>query len=271
MSRTSIGIQNTVLITGASAGIGEAFAREYAARGYDLVLTARRADRLNTLAEHIRRDCDVSIKTIKLDLSEPDAPAQLLAILDSHGIEIDVLVNNAGYGLPGTYLASGWETQKQSLQLMFITPLELCHKLLGPMKRRKYGRIINVCSLVSYTPGSAGHTLYGPIKVGLMRFSEALNAEFRGTNIHITALCPGLTLSEFHDVNGMRKRVSRLPRFIWQTSEDVAEAGIRAVEVNKPVKVPGLVNKFLASLARILPDPLARAAARVQTKLVRQV
>ena len=137
------------------------------------------------------------------------------------------------------------------------------------MKARGDGQIINVASLVSFMPGSKGHTLYGPMKSALMRFSESLNAECQGSGVNVTALCPGLTYSEFHDVNGQRPFLKSVPKLMWQSADEVVEAGIRAVEQNKPVVVTGGVNKLLAATAQLLPGPLARAAMRQQSKAFR--
>jgi len=151
---------------------------------------------------------------------------------------------------------------------MLTAPAELCHLTLPGMVERGFGRIINVASLAGLTPGSKGHTLYGPVKSALIRASESLNAEVLGTGVHVTALCPGLTRSEFHDVNGQRARLSRVPEFMWQSAEDVVEAAWYANEANRPVIVTGGVNKLLAAAAQVLPGPVARAVMREQAKRI---
>ncbi|MGA1342361.1 MAG: SDR family NAD(P)-dependent oxidoreductase [Hyphomonas sp.] len=261
------------LITGASAGIGAEFARQYAALGWDLVLTARRADRLNALGEQLRLRNKVNITLLPADLADPSAPARLVETLESRGLAIDGLVNNAGYGLPGTFFSTRWQDQSAFLQVLYTAPIELTHRLLPGMGVRKFGRIINVASLAGYAPGGAGHTLYASVKSGLIKFSESIHAECAAigyTDIHCTALCPGFTWSEFHDVNGTREATGQMPKWLWMDPEPVVAAGIEAVNRGQPVVVPGAPNKVLAVLTRILPEPLGRAMVRSQTSRLRR-
>ncbi|MDB5449691.1 MAG: oxidoreductase, short-chain dehydrogenase/reductase family, partial [Phenylobacterium sp.] len=165
------------LVTGASAGIGAAFARILARHGYDLALTARRADRLETLAEEIRLRSGVETLTVAADLADPDATDRILEHLAAHGRTVDALVNNAGYGLPGAYADTRWEDQQAFLQVMLHAPCELAHKVLPGMVERRFGRIVNVASLAGLVPGSAGHTLYGATKSFLVKFSQSLHLE----------------------------------------------------------------------------------------------
>lgn len=262
------------LITGASAGIGAEFARQYAALGWDLVLTARRENRLQELAQEIRTKSNVDVTVIAEDLGDPAAPARLVAALEGRGLAVDALVNNAGYGLPGTFFSTTWEDQSAFLQVLYTAPIELTHHLLLGMAARKYGRIINVASLAGYAAGSAGHTLYASVKAGLIKFSESLNAECEAlghTDIHCTALCPGFTWSEFHDVNGTREATNQMPKWMWMDAAPVVTAGIEAVNRGQPVVVPGLANKALATLTRVLPEPLGRAMVRAQSSRYRRM
>jgi short-subunit dehydrogenase len=245
------------LVTGASAGIGAAFARLYAQAGCDLVLTARREDRLEALAAELRAAHGVRAMTIAADLSKPGAVDVILGEIAAAGATVDVLVNNAGYGLPGTWRGTTWEAQAAALQLMLTAPLELSHKLLPGMVERRWGRILNIASLAGFAPGGPGHTTYAAIKSALIRFSQSLHAELEGTGVHCTAVCPGLTYSEFHDVNGTRARVSQAPARFWQSAEEVVEAGYDASEHNRAVVVTGATNKLIAVAARITPDALA--------------
>lgn len=260
-----------VLITGASAGIGAQFARQYAARGWDVALTARRADRLQALALEIEERYKTQSVVISQDLAKPGAVDAILSELRETGRHIDGLVNNAGYGLPGTYFNTSWEDQADFIRVLFTVPCELTHKVLPEMVAHGYGRIINVASLAGYTPGSTGHTLYAAVKSALIKFSESVNAEARaaGHDIHVTALCPGFTFTEFHDVNGTRERTKSTPDWMWMQAGPVVEAGIEAVEQGQPVVVPGAVNKGMATLARVLPDPVGRAIMRGQSRRFR--
>jgi uncharacterized protein len=240
------------LVTGASAGIGAAFARALAARGHDLALTARRLDRLDALAHELRARHGVEVLTLAADLADPAAPARLAEALTAQGRSADVLINNAGYGLPGGFGDNDWADQAAVLQVMLIAPTELAHRLLPGMLSRRHGRILNVASVAGMTPGGVG--LYGPVKRYLIGASQSLHMECAGTGVHVSALCPGLTWSEFHDVNGMREPLSRAtPPWLWMQAEAVVEAGLAAVEKNQPVCVPGLANKVIAGLAQHLP------------------
>lgn len=260
-----------VLITGASAGIGAEFARQYAARGWDVALTARRTDRLQKLAEELEIEKGVTCLTISQDLSKPGAVDTILGEIKEAGRYVDGVVNNAGYGLPGTFFNTSWADQADFLQVLLTTPVELTHKVLPGMVERDFGRIINVASLAGYTPGSNGHTLYAPVKAAMIKFSESVNAEAKaaGHNIRACALCPGFTYTEFHDVNGTRERTKDMPEWLWMQAEPVVEAGIDAVERGHPVVVPGAVNKGLATFAKLVPEPLGRAIVKQQSSRFR--
>jgi short-subunit dehydrogenase len=244
------------LITGASSGIGAAIAREYAARGMPLVLTARRADRLEALAAELR--ALVPVEVIAADLADPGAPARLFAETQARGLFIGTLVNNAGYGVPGRYLAADWKTHQDFLQVMIVAVAELTHRFLPAMEAAGQGRILNVASLAGLVPASAGHTLYGATKAWMIRFSECLALESRPRGVHVTALCPGFTYTEFHDVNGMREKVSRLPKLLWLDSATVARLGVDAVEAGRTRVVTGAANRVVAWVSRYVPDALTR-------------
>lgn len=245
------------LITGASAGIGRAFAHLFAERGYDLVLVARRESRLTELALELKNDWGANSIVIAEDLSKNGAIDRILSNPELISRDIDALVNNAGYGLAGTYYNTSWEQQRDFLNTMLNVPCELAHKLIPKMRENGFGRIINVASLAGHIPGSSGHTLYGAVKSFLIKFSQSLNAELEGSGINVSALCPGFTYSEFHDVNNTRKLVSKMPKYMWQSAEDVVREGFIAVENNKAVAVTGKINKAIAALFKILPDNIA--------------
>ncbi len=259
------------LITGASAGIGAEFARAYAERGWDVALTARRADRLETLARELEDKYNVATLVIAQDLATADSVDAILTEIRDAGRSLDGVVNNAGYGLPGTYFNTSWADQADFIRVLFTAPCELVHKTLPGMAERDYGRIINVASLAGYTPGSNGHTLYAPVKAAMIKFSESVNAEAKaaGRNIHCAALCPGFTWSEFHDVNGTRGQTDDMPDWMWMDAEPVVAAGIEAVTRGQPVVVPGAVNKGLATLSKVLPEPMGRALMRAQSRRFR--
>jgi len=254
--------KRVALITGGSSGIGEAFAEVFAADGCDVVLTARREDRLRAVQERLQRQHGVHVDVITADLSQRDASAALCAEIAARGLKIDALVNNAGYGVPGAYVASPWDTHAAFIQVMVTAVAELTHRLLPGMIERRYGRIVNVASLAGLVPAPAGHTLYAASKAFLIKFSESLAHEVRRDNVHVTALCPGFTLSEFHDVTGTRAAMNRLPRFMWMDAAAVARQGHAAVMAGQSIVVTGRVNSAIATLVRILPQRLVVSAGR---------
>lgn len=246
----------TALVTGASSGIGAAIAREYAQRGIGLVLVARRRERLEALASELGGSVPVSV--IVEDLADTGAPERILDRLGRDGIEVDILVNNAGYGVPGRFLSSNWKTHADFLQVMVGAVAELTHRLLPGMEARGRGGILNVASVAGLVPGSAGHTMYGAVKSWMIRFSESLWLECAPRGVKVTALCPGFTYSEFHDVTGTRAQVSRMSKRMWLNADDVARAGIDALEAGDPMCIPGWRYRAIRQLAKHLPDGLAR-------------
>jgi short-subunit dehydrogenase len=248
------------LITGASAGIGAAFARIYATHGYDVALTARRADRLEKLAGEISLGSGVETLTIAADLAQPGAVDAILAEIAANGREVDAVINNAGYGLPGTYATTTWADQQAFLQVLLMSVAEMSHKVLPGMVERRFGRIVNVASLAGLVPGSLGHTLYGGAKSFLIKFSQSLHLENLQTGVHVTALCPGFTYSEFHDVAQTREQMQgQTPEWLWMGADEVAATGYEAAEANRPVCVTGAPNKAIAAFAKIIPDDWALA------------
>lgn len=244
----------TSLVTGASAGIGAAFARELAARGHNLILTARRVDRLQALAQELATRHGCAVTVLPADLSTPDAVQGLCEAIAARGLTVDWLVNNAGYGVPGTFDANDWPVHEAFVRVLMTAPTELAWRLLPGMRQRGHGRIVNVASLAGHVPGSAGHTLYAASKAYLIKFSQSLALENRDSGVHVCALCPGFTWSEFHDVTGTRELMNKLPKFMWQTAEDVVREGYEAAERGDIVHVTGGVNRFIKALAKLLPD-----------------
>lgn len=253
-----------VLVTGASSGIGAAIAREYSRRGKPLVLVARRTDRLEALARELGVNAPCHVLTA--DLAQVDAARRLFDETQARGLFVDTLVNNAGYGVPGRYLSSDWKTHADFIQVMITSVAELTHLYLPAMEAAGHGRILNIASLAGLVPASAGHTLYGATKAWLIRFSECLALESGPRGVHVTALCPGFTYSEFHDVNGMRGKISKIPKMLWLDSETVAKIGVDAVESGKARVVTGAPNKAVAFLCKYLPDAVARALVASKSK-----
>ena len=260
----------TALVTGASSGIGKAFAELLAQQGYAVVLTARRGDRLDALAAELRQKFGVSTQTIVADLAVREAPQQIVTELAARGVTIDVLVNNAGYGVPGSYVDVPWRTHEDFMQVMVTSILDLTYRLLPGMIERGWGRVINVASVAGMVPSPAGHTLYGASKAFVIRLSEALASENAPKGVNVTAVCPGFTLSEFHDVTGTRDRMNKMPGFFWLTAEDVAREGYDAVMNGQPVVVNGFIYRCLVWLTGAMPRGIVRSISRVAGRRYRK-
>jgi hypothetical protein len=258
------------LITGASAGIGEAFADALGARGANLILVARRAERLAAIADRLRAAHGVETLIVTADLARPDAPDRIAAEIAAAGRSVDILVNNAGYGQSGHFEEVAWETHRDFIELMTTSYAHLIRLFLPGMQTKGYGRIVNVASVAGLIPGAAGHTLYGAVKAFLVSFSQSLAAENAGTGVKVSALCPGFTDSEFHDVNNTRTLISNLPRYMFMEARPVAEGALDAVERGHVVYVPGLWNKFVVTLIRLLPRPWGASLVLRQSQKFRR-
>lgn len=252
----------TALVTGASAGIGEAFARLLAAEGANLLLVARREDRLRALATELEQAHGIRAEIFAVDLSRPEAAAEMVAALERMHLPVDVLVNNAGFAASTGFLNSEWSALNAEIQVMMTALTELMHRLAPGMKARGFGRIINLASLAAFVP-TAPSMLYTGIKAYVLNVSQAVDMELKPFGVHVTALCPGFTWSEFHDVQGTRALTNKLPGFMWQDAATVARLGLDAVMAGHPVCVPGALNKTVAFTARLFPERLRYAMGRM--------
>ena len=254
------------LVTGASAGIGAAFARELASRKISLVLTARRVERLQELARELSDKHGIQTRCIAADLADPAAPQRLCDEIAAQGIAIDWLINNAGYGVPGTYLQQPWQKHADFLQVLITSPSQLAYLLLGGMQQRGYGRIANIASLAGHVPSSAGHAMYAASKAFMIKFSQSLALENARRGVNVCAVCPGFTYSEFHDVTGTRSIVSKMPNWMWLSAAEVARQGADAVERGEAVFVTGRVNRVIKSLVKLLPDRMSLRIVQKRSK-----
>ncbi len=258
------------LITGASAGLGKEFARQLAASGLNLVLTARREEQLHELARQLQQTHGIQALVFPGDLANEDEPQRIFNFCQQNGIVIEWLVNNAGFGLPGEFDTHPWDMHKRTLQVMLTAPVHLCHLFYPGMKARGKGYILNIASLAAFAPPTAGHTLYEAIKSFLVKFSQSLHLEGKDHGVHVTAVCPGFTYTEFHDVNGTREMVSRLPKSMWMHADEVVRLGIAAAQANQDVCVTGGKNRFIAWLSSALPDRWMRKLAGKQIQKYRK-
>jgi short-subunit dehydrogenase len=243
------------LITGASAGIGAAFAHFLARQGYDLILVARREDRLADLAIDLWVTRGVRCDVIAVDLSKPGAAKAVFDRVQAQGLHVDLLVNNASLSGDTRFTDSSWPDLAAEIQLMVTSMTELIHLFVPAMKDRHWGRIINLSSLAAFSPPGASR-LYTGIKSYVLNMSEALNMELQPLGINVTALCPGITHADRNDDLTQPIRTSKLPRLLWQHAEDVACDGYAAVMRGKAFCVPGIRNKLMAACMRPLPEGL---------------
>ncbi len=250
------------LITGASAGMGAAFARAYAAKGLDLALVARRADRLEALAAELTAAHGIDAQVICADLSQYGIETQVLAAIAERGRHVDVLVNNAGFSIPQSFAAVPWAQQRDFLMTLVVSACGLAHGVIGGMAERGGGSIIGVASMAAFSPGAAGHSLYPGVKTLAVKFCQALDAEYRSAGIKVTALCPGFVKTEFAAANGTQHLMDDAPRLFWQSAETVVDIAIRANEKGRVVVVPGWHNQVAAIFLRYLPEPWVSAAVR---------
>lgn len=243
------------LVTGASAGIGAEFCRQLAAKGFSLVLVARRADKLQALADELKDSHNTHSLVITADLSVGGAGRTIAGQLAAQNIEVDYLINNAGFGLPGSFHVPQWQEHADFIQLMVTAVCDLTYQLLPGMQARRRGHIVNIASFAGLVPAAAGHTLYAASKAFLVRFSEALAEENRKKGVKVSALCPGFTYSEFHDVNNTRGSMNKLPGFLWLQADFVVRECLQAMdkaEVPAAI-VPGRQYQALLWLNRHSP------------------
>jgi len=245
------------LVTGASVGIGAAFAEEFARNGFDLVLVARRGAKLNGLARKLESDYGVKSLVLPLDLSRPDAADRVWAELTERGIVIDALVNNAGVRVPGELSGTDWSEQEKLLNLHVYTPTRLCYLALPGMRQRGYGRIVNVASLAALKPASKTKPLYAGSKSYLVKTSHSLACALKGTGVHVTALCPGSTRTEYHHQNQSWRKGYRRSPILWMGPDAVAKEGYRAVMRGDAFCIPGSVQKVIGCLLRVMPRQVA--------------
>jgi hypothetical protein len=243
------------VVTGASSGIGEELAREFARRGHGLVLVARREERLRALAEDLA-DRGVRIEIAPMDLSDPADRAALLPMIDGWGLEADVLVNNAGLSTTGPVHESTPEAELNMIEVDVVAVADLTTRFLPPMVERGRGGILNVASTAAFQPlpGQAG---YGACKAFVLSYTRSLTGELRGTGVSATALCPGPVRTEFGDLAGFDEaNSSAVPEFVWTEAADVARAGIDAFARGRQVVIPGTANRVTAAAATLTPKEL---------------
>ncbi|HVF57506.1 MAG TPA: SDR family oxidoreductase [Pyrinomonadaceae bacterium] len=252
----------TTLITGASGGIGEVFARRFAARGENVLLVARSADKLAALCDELKRAHKVDAQFVALDLSERVAPAQLFEETGRRELEVETLVNNAGFGLVGDYELLDLESQLNMIDLNVRALAELAHRYLAPMRERRRGSIINVASTVAFQPVPFMAT-YAATKAFVLSLSESLWEENRAHGIKVLALCPGSTDTNFFKVAGS----DNPPDSVMQTPEAVVDTALGALARGQSHVISGWGNFLLIEAGRLAPRSVV---TRIAGKILRK-
>ena len=246
------------LVTGASAGLGAEFARQLAARRHTIVAVARRRDRLEQLAEELRDGHDARVEVVAADLADIHAPRMIADKVAELGLDVDYLVNNAGSAGPELIEDRDWGAHASFFRLMMTSMAHLCHLFAPGMCERGYGRIINVSSVAGRI-ARARDTNYGPTKAYVVALSEALHLTLKDQGVHVCALCPGFTHTEFHDAADMLDVKTSSPQFMWYDADVVAREGLAAVEKGKCVYVSGRIYRWIdPMLQSVFLRPLIR-------------
>jgi short-subunit dehydrogenase len=246
------------LVTGASSGLGADFARELARRGASLTLVARREDRLRMLQGELSA-AGAEAEVVVLDLNDPAAPDRLLAAATERRRPVDVLVNNAGFGLYGPFSTIDWERERAMLELDLIVPVHLTKLFLPGMLERRAGWILNIASIGAYQP-SPLYASYSAAKSFILNFTEALSYELRGSGVVATARSPGVVATQFLQVSG--QRATRYQRLAMMDSPTVTRIGVEAMLKGRPSLVPGRLNAASVWSNRLLPRRVSAALAR---------
>ena len=249
----------TVLITGASAGLGAELAKLFAADGSNLVLVARRLDRLDDLAGELQKRCGIGVRTVAKDLSEPGAPQDLFAEFERDRVRVDIVVNNAGFGAQGSFAEIPLDRQMQMIQVNIAALTCLTRLFLPGMLERGKGGVLNVASTAAFQPGP-GMTVYYASKAYVLHLTEGLAGELAGTPIKVSCLAPGPTATEFAAAADLER--SRLFSLGVMDAETVARAGHRGFRQGRLLVIPGLKNRLLAFSVRLAPRAFARAVTK---------
>lgn len=250
------------LITGASSGIGLAVANEFASIGYNLVLTARREKRLKEISQELAQKYSIDVIYIVADLKDNNAPK--LIHEGCINKEIAIIVNNAGFSINKKFHDTEFAEEEDFLRVLSLSMIHLTKLFLPDMMHRGYGRIMMISSFAALAPPASGWgSLYGPVKTFVNRVGDALNASYNHKGITVTNVCPGFTITEFHQASGLQDAMDKIPVFMKYSAEFVAKGAVKATLAGKRIWIPGMVYKFFAVLLHILPTSMILFIARV--------
>ena len=241
------------LITGASSGIGLEIAACMADKGHNLILTARRENILMEASNDISEKYKVKVDFIAADLSDIDAPERIFNYCEENDYEVDVLVNNAGYGIPTSFHETSMEEEEKFIRVLGISVIAMTKIFLSGMIERGHGRIMIVSSVAAFSPPSSIQPLYGPIKTFMNRFSDGINLNYNHKGITSTAVCPGFTVTGFHTASGVQDEMDRVPSFMKLSAKRVASEGVEATLSGKPLCIPSKTYRTLVFILKHIP------------------
>ena len=246
------------LVTGASSGIGLEVSKNLASKGYNLVLTARRTDLLNDLANDIENQYGVNVDVISKDLSLYDSPKEIHEFCESKNYDINLLVNNAGYGIKTAFHNTSVEDEENFIRVLGTSVIMLTKLFLPKMIENGDGKIMIVSSVASFAAPSAIQPLYGPIKTFMNRFSDSININYKHKGITSTSVCPGFTVTGFHTASGVQEQMDRVPKFMVFSAERIAKEAVDATLAGKSLCVPTKTYKFLVFMLKNIPQSILR-------------
>jgi len=246
------------LVTGASSGIGLEVSKNLASKGYNLVLTGRRIDLLNDLANDIENQYGVNVDVISKDLSLYDSPKEIYEFCESKNYDINLLVNNAGYGIKTAFHNTSVEDEENFIRVLGTSVIMLTKLFLPKMIENGDGKIMIVSSVASFAAPSAIQPLYGPIKTFMNRFSDSININYKHKGITSTSVCPGFTVTGFHSASGVQEQMDRVPKFMVFSAERIAKEAVDATLAGKSLCVPTKTYKFLVFMLKNIPQSILR-------------
>jgi len=251
------------LITGASSGIGLEIAKNFAEKGYNLILTARRKDLLEEVAKNISSKNDVNVDIISKDLSLKESTQEIFEFCEAKDYSIDILVNNAGYGIKTAFDKTSVEEEEKFIRVLGTSVIMLTKLFIPKMIKNGGGRVMIVSSVAAFAAPSAIQPLYGPIKTFMNRFSDSINVNYRHKGITSTALCPGFTITGFHTASGVQEEMDRVPRFLVFSAKRIADEAVDATLSGKSLCVPTFTYKTLVFTLKYLPRWVINALGKL--------
>ena len=251
------------LITGASSGIGLEIAKNFAEKGYNLILTARRRDLLEEVAKNISSKNDVNVDIISKDLSLKESTQEIFEFCEAKDYSVDILVNNAGYGIKTAFDKTSVEEEEKFIRVLGTSVIMLTKLFIPKMIENGGGKIMIVSSVAAFAAPSAIQPLYGPIKTFMNRFSDSINVNYKHKGITSTALCPGFTITGFHTASGVQEEMDRVPRFLVFSAKRIADEAVDATLSGKSLCVPTFTYKTLVFTLKYLPRWVINALGKL--------